>query len=256
MRQIARRAALFRHQRPAAHAHRHASTVAIAVARSSIQGQRQVVPRLGVVAPKQGALPGVAHENIQVAVVVVIGHGRAAPDQIPRRRSHASSRARIDKTALTIVEVQLIALAVGGLWIKPIDVLVNVSIGDVEIGVAVVVGVEEIDAKGQLVQAASRYACGQRFVGKHPAACVVVQGVALPLEIGHRQVEAPIAVAVGHIHAHRPFGLAAGIVRHANHQPHFHKATAVVAPEKIRGGVVALKQIGIAIEIEIDKRDS
>ena len=214
------------------------------------------MPRLGVVAPKQGALPGVDQENIQVAVVVVIGHGRAAPDQIPRRRGHASRCTRIDKTALAIVEVQLVALPVGGLWIKPIDVFVDVAVGDVEIGVAIVVGVEEIDAKSQLVQAVGHYARGQRFVGKHPAARVVVQGVALPLEIGHRQVEEAIAIAVGHIHAHRPFGLAAGIVRHTSHQPYFHKATAVVAPEKIRGGVVALKQIGIAIEIVIDKRDS
>ena len=142
---------------------------------------------------------------------------------------------------MTIVEVQLIALAVRSLRIELVDVFVDVAIGHVEIRVAVVVGVEEVDAKGQLVQAVGGDTRGQRFVGKHPAARIVVQGVALPLEIGHRQVEKTIAIAVGHIHAHRPFGLASGVVRHAGHQSHFGKAAAVVAPEKIRRGIVALK---------------
>ena len=154
---------------------------------------------------------------------------------------------------MAIVEIELIALAVRRLRVKLVNVLVDMAIGHVEIGIAVVVGIEEVDAKGQPVQAVGGDTRSQRFVGEHPITRVVVQGVALPLEIGHRQVETTIAIAVGHIHAHCPLGLAADVVRHASHQPHFGKATAVVAPEKIRRGVVALKQIGIAVEVVVEK---
>ena len=224
---------------------------------------------VAVVAP-QDVRPVGGDEEVQIAVIVIVGHRRdhAAVLVSPVRVVHAERGSDVDEGAIALVAEE--------------GVLVTVLIRDVDIQVAVPVEVEPSHADGAAGVAQPRFPC---HVGEGPdgrgGSCIaggifarraVVRRIAgggiatrklarravIPEHpvglVAHRDKEVQVAIAI----VVDPAGLARRAHQvHPEPRRHIDKGVAVVAVEPVgraRGGRVSDVQIRIAIAIVVTPR--
>ena len=106
-----------------------------------------MVCRRRIVAQQHGGLVAVDYEEIAVAIVVVIGCGRATPHHSALKK-RTGLRGDFGKAALAVIEEKLVALAMRNLGIKIGDIVVDMAVSHVEIWVAVAVDIKEVDSEG------------------------------------------------------------------------------------------------------------
>ena len=133
-----------------------------------------------------------------------------------------------------------------------LDIAFQVAIGDKQIAVAVVVGIEKARPPRQIGNRALAQPGEEGLIDKGAVAEVFVQGIGLPLKVGDEKVVVAVVVVVAHVNAHARFDVAVLVVRHAGQQCFFGKvAGAVVEIQEVQGLVVGQVEIGVAIEIHV-----
>ena len=90
-----------------------------------------------IVAQQRRRLVVVGHDHIEVAVVVVVSHRRAAA-HLPQRQAGSQLVADLRVASRTVVAEDLVLLFVGD-RIEEVDIVIEVPVGDEKVAVAVVV---------------------------------------------------------------------------------------------------------------------
>ena len=89
------------------------------------------------------------HENVDVAVVVVVGKGGAPAGFVLDERSCDLAR-QLLKTAVSKVAIDLPRLVIPGFDLEGVDLGINVPVGDEEIEEAVVVEIDKRSSPAQI----------------------------------------------------------------------------------------------------------
>ena len=199
---------------PAARGDHDLGPEGVPVAGQGAHREPAVAGRGGVVA-EQPHLPEAADREVEVAVAVEIAEGEAAVDL---RQGGEAARlfADVGETAAPAVLEEQVGLGVAAPEIvrarrrhrRP---ALHPAVDDGEVEIAVVIVIEETATEAGEGQVDRGHPGAAGGVAEEPAAGPGQQGVALVPEVGHRQVEAAVAVGVGDRHPHAPFRLAVAV---------------------------------------------
>ena len=163
-----------------------------------------------------------ANQQIEIAVVVVVGQGRAAAD-VGSGKTGTQSGGNIDKFSgirlggdcipgVGLVAQNLVSLGITKRRVDLFHDVEDVAVGDEEIEVAVQIDIEEFSAKTEGIVAGLEEADLSADIGELALAVVVIERVGLVGEIGNEQVLVAVVIPVAKVHAHAGFGAAVLIV--------------------------------------------
>src|SRR6185369_846687 len=131
----------------AGHPHLRADPEMIALAAAGAESD----PRIAitpVIAQQQRVAAGIAHHDVQVAVVVEIGHRQTAAHMLDAKRRTAYRR-DVAKMAAAKVPVKQVGLTVRKLRVEEFHIIDDVSVGDIDVRITVVVEVEDLGAEAE-----------------------------------------------------------------------------------------------------------
>ena len=137
--------------------------------------------------------------------------------------------------------------------VENLDVGLDVAVGEKQIGVSVVVDVDEIGPKGEGLIGRPAQSARRGAVFKSASPGIVQQPTGLPLKIAHPEVEATVAIVVGPIGAHSRLWDPVGTGRDAGRDSDFGKSGAVVAEQEIRLVVIGDVEIEVAVVVVVGK---
>src|ERR1039457_1022625 len=138
---------------PAAAGHPHLradpETIALAAAGAERDPMIAIAP---IIAQQQRAPAGIAHHDVQVAVVVEIRHRQAAAHVLDAKRRTAFRR-DVAKMAAAKVPVEQVSLTVRKARVEECHIIDHVSVGGIDVRITVVVEVEDLGAEGECLHA-------------------------------------------------------------------------------------------------------
>ena len=217
------------------------------------QPQAQVALGIAaVVAQERGGLVVVGDDNVEVAVVVVIAHGRAAADLLqPQARPHLI--AHVGEAPLPLIAEELVLLRVCH-RVEQVDVVVEVAVGYKQVAVAIVVVVDEEGTPREELQAGNPQPSLKGHVGEKPIAEVAVEAVGFPLVVGDKKVKSAVAVVVSHVNPHARQRLARVVIGDPGQRADLGKSAPVVAVKQVGGAVAGRVQVEIAVGVVVNKK--
>ena len=163
-----------------------------------------VAGRRGDVHAEIGALVKVGDDEVQVAVAVDVGPGGAATD-LADDEGRAGRFPERDELAVHLLEhevVLLVSRKASLVVLVEVKVLPEMPIGDEQIQIAVVVGIEEAGPPRQVFEGGLSGAQGPRHFGEPKSSQIPVEIVHLRLVIGLHEVEPSIVIVVPPGHSH------------------------------------------------------
>ncbi len=106
-----------------------------------------MIPVSTVIPDEIRSLPTVRYDNVEVAVIIEITNCRASPNVFDLESRSALCRDIAEGPVLIVIEQ--VSLLISQAWIVKLDIVDDVSVGDIDIGVPIVVVVEELCPKAQ-----------------------------------------------------------------------------------------------------------
>ena len=213
-------------------------------------------PLAAVLEQRRRAAVGGQH-HVQVAVAVQVAVGGAAGD--PRRRGQVRDRVAGDlhEAPLARVVEELRRLGVAHPRLDPLDLRVEVAVGQEEVEPAVQVVVEVEGAEGQGEQGLAAEVGDRGDVDEELVALVPVERHHLVGEVADDDRRAAAAVVVGGVDPHAAAGDAGLGERHAGGDADLLEgAVALVAVEEVRLRVVGHRQVLPAVAVQVEHRDA
>ena len=141
------------------------------------------------------------HQEVEIAVVVDVGIGRAAPHA--RRAEVGSDRLRsLDELAFALIVKQVRRLGVLDALLNALDLVFDMAVGDEDVEPAIEVVVEEERRKAQRQQAAPANLRARRLVDEQAISFVVIQRQHLVGEVADDDAGASGVIVVCRIDAH------------------------------------------------------
>ena len=135
--------------------------------------------------------------------------------------------------------------------VENLDVGLDMAVGEEQIGVSVVVDIDEIGPKGEGLIRRSPQSALRGVVCESTRSGIVQQPTGLPLEIAHAKVEATVAIIVGPIGAHARLWGTIGARRDASGDTDLGESGPVVAEQEIWLVVIGDIEIGVAVIIVV-----
>ncbi|HEU4401055.1 MAG TPA: hypothetical protein VFT43_03015 [Candidatus Polarisedimenticolia bacterium] len=257
LRQVREGGAGVAHQAEAAGLEGDAGADGVAIGRQAGEGDRHPVVTGGGDVPEEKRRAVVLrHDDVLVAVVVKVERDGAATDVDAAERRAGGGPGDDVEAAVATVAVELRRLLEGdGVAVKA-DVVDDVAVGDEQVEMAVVVGIEEEGPEAESQERRAAHPRAEGAVREDAAAVVVVELVGLLRQVGHEEVEAAVVVVVGHVGPHAGLRQAVLGERHAGQLADLLEgAVAAVAPEEVRRVVVGDVEVLVAVVVVVAPDD-
>ncbi len=209
----------------------------------------------GLVEKQPDVTAVVRHREVEIAVVVHVGHGGTAAD----RRFGAQTSLDRDVRAVATVAEQLVRLMqrVRIAGARQILESTDGAVHDVDIEPPVVVVIDPAGTEAGERVARRAQPGERRTVVEAPAPIVDVQGVGLLVEVRHEQVFVAVAVEVGGVDPHAGLRLAVRVERAPGEQRRVReRAVAAIDPELVGQAVVGDVEVEPAVAVEVPAHDA
>src|SRR5216684_7711690 len=191
-----------------------------------------------------------SHQNIDSTVVVKISNRHSASRERPLKYRPTLRTDILEALPRVVKEHQRFLIL--DLAVQALDEIIRVAVGKKQIEITVIVIVKKFQSP-----AAHQTGCGadtgrSRLIVECFVVVVLVYRKHLTVYIGYEQIHPPIFVEVRGIHAHAGASPAVGAVGHARiSRSIFESAVASIHEEKVRHGVIANKEVEMAVVVEI-----
>ena len=162
--------------------------------------QDRVLPVPAIVAQQGRRTIQVVDDDVDVAVVVEIADGAAA-SEIRRRHGRPRARRHVDEAAVAGVAIEQVRLPVGEVQLAPVQLRIHVTVGDEDVLPAVVVEVEEVHAKADVLPVDAEAGPEARDLERTRTVVPVQRGDLLG-EVRADDVEPTVGVVVSYTDAH------------------------------------------------------
>ena len=231
--------------------HRHARPDRVPAAARADEPDAEPAPAAPpVVAQEADGLPHADEEDVRVPVVVVVPHRDPAAHVGDPQRLPPVRRDVREAPAVVLEEERRVRVA----DLRP-DLChggEGVAGGDEEVGVAVVVVVEEAGPEAAVLERGHREPDDPAAVHEpHPAAVRVQEGP-LAVEVRDQQVQPPVPVHVLGVGGHGPGGAPRRVEGHLGLEGHVAEAAVAEVPEEeVGGGVVRLEDVDPPVVVEV-----
>ncbi len=192
----------------------------------------------GIVPKQRRRLVEVRYEKVEVSVVVIVA-GRKTSAGLNDRESRTGVLGHVLEVPPAHVLEQQIPLPVGQRisYIVHLGIDVSVGHGEIQVSVVVEVGERRSPRHGEVRRIPD--ACLLAHVLEEAAAGTSIEGTEVFREVGHEDVQVPVAVDVSHFRAHARLRRAARAKGRSGPQTDlFESALAVVAIQVVGVGVV------------------
>ncbi len=193
-------------------------------------------------------------DDVEFAIVVEVGDGEPSTDAFDLQRRTRLSRDVAELAADVLV--QQILFRVRQVGLIQLDVVHDVTVGDVNVQVTVVVHVVELGTEAERDEAGTQTGL-RRYVLEQALAEVGVERVQLFGEVGDEEIRETIAVDITAIDAHTRLRLTVGVEADTRGVGNVgERAVAVVAVQEVPHHVVGDVDVGVPVTIVVAERDA
>ena len=215
-----------------------------------------IVPIAALVSEQVSCLIPVCHEDINVAIVIVIAEGGGTA-YFPQGEPGAHLSGNIGEPPIPQIPEEQILLRCSSRPVDFSDVIHRMPVCNENVLVTVVIVIQKADAPAEVAMCMLRDARRNRGINEKIVAFVVIERVSLILEVAYRRVKSSIVIVVGESGTHPCFFLSRVAAADTGKQSDFFKsAIASVLKEVVEILVIRDVNVGIAIVVNIPDGDS
>ena len=212
-----------------------------------------VVSISAVISQHVSFLPKIAHDDIDIAIVVNVAKSCAAARPISLK---SLSSDHPDKVARDIAEQQR-RLEISQVRRGLFDRVHHMRLGDKKVLPSVVVVIEQMRAPAGKSQCGATDAGSVGDIAKGARAVIVKQHVAFIGKVCDHDIGQAVVVIIAEVDSHPRESFAVLVIADAGEQPDFaERAVAVVAVEEALHRVVGNKNVGEAISVVVSERNA